>query len=207
MVGGEIDIEEHRRARVLAPDQARGVVVVERVGLEYMASGVDAVDEMLHAGALAERAGGQKAADHRKDREGPVAAAGERARQAARHPPGGDGGDEKLERSIGARGQAGEHVVFGEPARAAGPFHQKFPRLAVEGQEVAAVILGYLDPVDGPDIEARFIVQQDDVREPGRRPAGLLRGELETSGDRGVGFQEPMGHQRGHRVDARAREA
>src|SRR5205085_927459 len=101
-------------------------VVVEPVGLEHAAAHVLAVDEMLYASAGIERARRQKIAEYGMIGEGPVAAMGERARQTARDPPGSDAANEKLEAAEGARRQTSQHIVLGDPARAAGAFHQKF---------------------------------------------------------------------------------
>src|SRR5205085_9548143 len=97
MVGGEVREEKDRTAPVLARNHACSHVVVERIGLEHAAAHVLAVDEMLYAGAGVERARRQKIAEYGIIGEGPIAAMGERARQAAHDPPGSDAAHKKLE--------------------------------------------------------------------------------------------------------------
>ena len=69
-----------------------------------------------------------------------------------------------------------------------------------------AVAHRHLDAGDVPDVEARFIVQQDDVRELGGRAAGAFSRELEAVGGRGVRLQKSLAQQPGDRIGARAGE-
>ena len=88
---------------MLVRDHAGGVIEVKAVRLEHPAADVLAVDEILDARALVERASPEKSAEHRVDRERPVAASAQGLRQAARYPPAGDARDEELEATERAR--------------------------------------------------------------------------------------------------------
>src|SRR5258708_26398566 len=146
---------------MLALDHARRVVEIETVRLEHAALHFGAVDEVLDAGSGLIGARAQEAAEDRKDRKGAIAAMLERARQAALDPAGGDPGHEEGKASIGAPRQAADHIILRIPARSAGTFDQHAPRLAVERDEMAAVILRNLDVVDGADVEAPLVVHHD----------------------------------------------
>ena len=97
MVGGQVDVQEHRRAVAFARDHAGGIVEIEAVGLEHTAADIPAVDEILHARTLVERAGTEEATEYRIDRKRAVAATAECMRQAARHPAAGNPRHEELE--------------------------------------------------------------------------------------------------------------
>ena len=156
---------------------------------------------------MVEAARSQKSAIGRIERERTIAAALERVRQAARHTAGGNARDEELKVAVGARRQSRQHVVLGIPARAAGAFHQELALLAVVRHEVATVVGRHLHPIDHTDIEAQFIVQQDDVRTRARGRAGVIGGEAQPVGDHRIRFQESFRHIGRHRIDAGAREA
>src|SRR5947208_10341073 len=84
-------------------------------------------------------AGVQKGSKSGIERKRPVAAPAERKRQAALNAPSGEAREKKGEASKRARRQAGQDIVFREPARAAIALDQEMPLLSVEGTEVSAV--------------------------------------------------------------------
>src|SRR4051794_23691061 len=78
---------------------------------------------------------------------------------------GGDSGHRSCEMSEGTRRESGEDVELGEPARAAGAFDDELARLAVEGLEMALVAFRHPNPGRDGDVEAGFVMKQNDVRE------------------------------------------
>src|SRR6202034_3940501 len=83
----------------------------------------------------------------RIERERAVAAAAQRQRQSTLDPARRDAGDEIGEAAERARGEARQHIIFGEPARPAIAFGQKLSCLAVPEVEIAAIALRHLDAV------------------------------------------------------------
>ncbi len=145
MIGGEIDENEHRAARVLLADHPRRSVEEETVGLDRFRAQIVLVVEMLHAGRGLEAARAHEGAERRIEREGAIAAAPQRRRQPAIDAAGGDAGHEIGEAAERARRQALQHIVFGEPARAAVAFDQEIALLAVERLEMRAIAVRHLD--------------------------------------------------------------
>ena len=127
-------------------DQRYGLVVEEAVGLDALGAEILCIIEVLDAGRGVEAARAHEGAIGRIERDGVVAAAAQRHRQAALDPARGDAGDEIGEAAERARGKAGQHVVLGHPARAAAALGQELSLLAVERLEVAAIARRHLDP-------------------------------------------------------------
>src|SRR5262245_3121883 len=140
VIGGEIDVDEGRAVAALACDDAGSRVVVIAVGLELGRADRGGIHEMLDAGGLLEPAGAHEGAVRGIERIGLIAAPVQRTWQPALDPAGRDTGDEIGEPAVGARRKAGEHIVFGIPARPAGPLRDEFALLAVERAEVGAVV-------------------------------------------------------------------
>ena len=86
-------------------------------------------------------------------------------RQPTTDAAGGDPGHGCGETSIGAGREAGEHVVFGEPARSARALHDKLARLAVQRPEMTMIAGRHFYSGRGGNVETGFIMQQDNVRE------------------------------------------
>ena len=174
MIGREVDEHEDRRLRrLLALKHLQGLIEIELVGLHVLVHAhVGHVDELLDAGALLEGARAEEVAIGRIERDGLVAAMLQRLRQSARHAAGGDPRDVELQIAERARRQAGQHVEFGVPRRAAGRFRDHGPLLAVDRLEVVGVSGRHLDVRRRGDVEARLVEQHDDVRPLGRGVAG-----------------------------------
>ena len=122
------------------------------------------IEKFLHASRGLEISGAHEGAERGIDRERPIAASPQRRGQPAFHPPGGDLRHIIGEASKRACRKACQHVVLAVPARTARALDNEVPVLAVERAEVAAVIGRDLDAGHGADVEARFVVHQDDVR-------------------------------------------
>jgi len=137
---------------------------------------------------------------------GLVAATGERARQAALDPVGGDLSDEISEASEGFYRKAGENVVFGVPTRTADAFDRERSDPAVERLEMPAIVGGNPNPGHDGDVETRLVVHHDDVRALAGRLAGRTDHRFEPVGSHGVGFHESVRHQLGDRGNARSHE-
>ena len=69
-----------------------------------------------------------------------------------------------------------------------------------------AIARRHFDSIDRANVEARFVVQQDDVRPLAGGRARLVVRELEPFGHFGVGFQIALGRQDVHGLDAGAHE-
>src|SRR5712672_2838417 len=113
---------------------------------------------MLDAGGGLEAARAHEGAIGRIERDRVVAAAAQRQRQSALDAARGDPRHEVGEAPERARRQAGEHIVFGEPARPAIALGQEFSLLAVEGLEVTAIALRHLDAFGLTNVETRLIM-------------------------------------------------
>src|SRR6185437_6470471 len=109
------------------------------VGLDVFGAEIMRVVETLDAGGELETARAHETAIGGIKRKRRVAAAAQRKRQAALDPARCNAGDEIGKAAERARGQAREHVIFGEPARPAIALGQKLSRLAVPGLETPAV--------------------------------------------------------------------
>src|SRR5579862_8882081 len=173
MIGGEIDENEHRAVLVLLLDHLRRGIEEKTVRLDIFGAEIVLIVEMLHAGRGLVATRAHERAERRIEREGAIAAAAQRRRQSALDASGGDPGHEIREAAERARRQAFQYVVFGEPARAAIAFDQEVALLAVERLEVGAIAVRDLDPRRHADVEARLVVDQDDVRRLLGRPARL----------------------------------
>ena len=71
--------------------------------------------------------------------------------------------DRRREAAERANRESREHVEFGEPAWTSDPLHEKLARLAIERLEVAMIAGRHGDLGRGGQIEARFIVEEDDM--------------------------------------------
>ena len=151
-----------------------------------------------------ETARAHERAEGRIERNRVVAAAAQRQRQSALDAARGDAGDEIGEPAERARRQPGEHVVFGEPARAAIALGQELALLAVERLEMAAIARRHLDATGLPNIETELIMDHDDVRPPARGMAGIQQRHLQTLGGDRVRFHEAVIDEIRHRGDAGA---
>ena len=142
----------------------------------------------------------------RIERQRVVAAAAQRKRQAALDAPRGDAGHEIGEAAERARGQPGEHVIFGEPARPAIALGQEFALRPVIGLEVTAIARRHFDAFGLANVETQFIMDHDDVRPAAGGMAGILQRHLEAFHGDGLGFHETVIDEVGYRGDAGARE-
>src|SRR5262249_22080483 len=115
-------------------------------------------------------------------------------------------GDEELKPAKGTRREPGDHIVFRVPARPARALDQEPALLAVEREEVRAVAVRQFDAVDVAQIEAAFVVYQQDVRTLARRFARIGRAGRERTVCGGVRFVVPPGHVLGDIADAGTRE-
>ena len=164
MVCGEVDEEKHRSLIALAFDHAQRGVVVEPVGLDAFGAERALIEKSLHTGRGLKVSGAHEGAECRVDRKGPITASAQRRGESALHPAGGN-----LRHIIGeaperAGREAREHVVLGVPARTARAFADEVAALAIEGTEMITVSLGDLHSGQDSDVEARFVVYQNDVR-------------------------------------------
>ena len=161
---------------------------------------------MLDAGGGLETARAHERAIGRIERDGAVAAAAQRQRQAALDAARGDAGHEIGKPAERARRQPGEHVVFGEPARAAIALGQELALLAVERFEMAAIARRHLDAIGLTNVETGFVMDHDDVGPPAGGMAGIQQRHLEALGGDGVGFHETVIDEIRNRGDAGAGE-
>ncbi len=159
---------------------------------------------MLDAGGGLETARAHEGAIGRIERERVVAAAAQRQRQAALDPARRDAGDEIGEPAERTRRQPGEHIVFGEPARAAIALGEEFTRLAVGRIEVAAVAPGHLDAFGLTNVETGFVVDHDDVGPPPGGMAGIHQRHVEMIVGYRIGFQKAVLDEIRYRGDAGA---
>src|ERR1019366_9304282 len=110
-------------------------------------------------------------------------------RQPATNAAGGDPGHGRGETSVGAGREAGEHVVFGEPAWSAHALHDKLARFAVQRPEMTVIAGRHFYSGRRGDVETGFVMQQDNVREFARRTASRSRRGLQPFGYARVRFQ------------------
>src|ERR1700730_7851118 len=113
-------------------DHPRGGVEEETVGLDIFRPQIVLIEEMLHASGGLEAPRAHEGAQRRIERKRAIAAAAQRRRQPALDAADGNARDEVREAAEGARREAFQHVVFGEPARPAVAFDQEIALLAVE---------------------------------------------------------------------------
>ena len=206
MIGGEIDEGEQRRLGRLLGDQPHGLVVEEAVRLDVPGAEIARIEEVLDAGGGLEAARAHEGAIGRIERQRAVAAAAQRQRQPALDPPRGDAGDEIGEAAERARRQAGQHVVLGHPARAAAALGEELALLAVEGLEVAAIAGRHLDAIGLTNVEARLVMDHDDVRAAAGDMTGIHQRHLQPLGRGGFRFHKTVIDEVGNRRHARAGE-
>src|SRR3954447_2673856 len=113
---------------------------------------------MLNAGGLLKAASTHERAVRRIERIGLIAAAMQRLRQAALDPARRDSGDEIGKTPVGARREAGEHVVFSVPARATRPFGDELAVLAVKRAEVGAIVRRHMNAGRLANVEGRLVM-------------------------------------------------
>ena len=182
MIGDRVDVEEERPLPALARDDLFRLVEIEGVALEILGAEIGHVEIAPDAGRGLEGARAQEGAVERIEAEGLVAAMRQRRGQSAPDAAGGDARDGRCEASIGSRRQAGEHIVFREPARAAIALDDQLAGLAVKRAEMVLVTRRHVDAGDGGDVEARLIVQENNVRQLACRRAGGNRRYLQLLG-------------------------
>ena len=110
-------------------NQLQRLVVEEAIGLDILGAEVARIEEALDAGRGLETARAHEGAIGRIERKRRVAAAAQRQRQAAFDAAGGDARHEVGKPAERARGETGEHIVFGEPARSAIALGENFRSL------------------------------------------------------------------------------
>src|SRR5207244_7305527 len=103
-----------------------------------------------------------------------------------------DAGDEIGEAAERARRQAREYVVLGHPACAAAALGHELALATVKGLEVAAIARRHLDAVGLTDVEARLVVNHDDVRAAAGDMTGIDQWHLEPLGRHGLRFHEAV---------------
>src|SRR5580658_10617665 len=206
MIGGQIDEDEHRAARMFLADHPRRSVEEKTVRFDIFRAQIVLIEEMLHAGRGLEALRAHEGAERRIERKRAITAAPQRRRQSALDSAGGNAGDEVREAAEGTRREAFQHVVFGEPAWSAIAFDQEIALLAVERLEMRAVAVRHLDARGHADVEARLVVDENNVRRLLGRRAALLANRLQAVGSEGVGLHEAVRHQFRDRIDAGARE-
>ena len=145
VIEDRIDEDEQRLIALLALDHLQGLIVVEAIGFDVAGLHLVGIEKAADAGGLLELARAEKRAIGGIERDGLVAAAPQRLRQAALDAAGGDARDVIAEPAVGPRREAGQHVVFGVPGRAARALDQQRARLAVERPEMIAVVRRHLD--------------------------------------------------------------
>ncbi len=183
-----------------------GLVVEEAVRLDALRAEIARVVEVLNARGGLEAARAHEGAVGRIERDGAVAAAAQRQRQSALDPPRGDAGDEIGEAAERARRQAGQHVVLGHPAGAAAALGHELALAAVKRLEVAAIARRHLDATGLTDVEARLVMDHDDVRAAAGDMTGIDQRHLQPLGGHGLRFHEAVIGEVGNRGHARAGE-
>ena len=156
MIGDGVNEQEERLSAALALHQAQGLVVKKMVGLDIARAHFLGIDHAPDAGRVLVGARGEERSRRGIQAEGLVAATPQRLRQAALDAVGRDARDKELHVSEGARRQSRQHVVFGEPGRPAGAFHEERARLAVDGAELVLVAGRHFHSRQGRDVEARI---------------------------------------------------
>ena len=204
MIGGKIDESEQRSLGRFLRHQPQRRIVEEAVGLDILGVEIARIVELLDAGAGLEAARTHECAIGGIERDRAVAAAAQRQRQTALDPTGGEASHEIGKPAERARRKPGEHIVFGEPARAAIALGQKAAFLAVIRLEMAAIARRHLDTLGLANVETRFIMDHDDVGPPPGGMTGIHRRHIEMLGDRGGGFHEPVIDEIGDRGDTGA---
>ena len=220
MIGREIHEHEDRRLRrLLVRKRLQGLIEIELVGLHVLIDAhVRHVDEPLDADTLLERPRAEEVAIGRIERDGLVAAALQRLRQAALDPVRGDPRDVELQIAERAHRHAGQDIELGVPGRAARRLRDHGPLLAVDGLEEVGIARRHLDAGRGRDVETRLVEQHDDMRplcsgiaffvRRQRRPARGMRArsQAKRAARRRIGLDPSGRRQPRHRDHARARE-
>ena len=93
-----------------------------------------------------------------------------------------DPGDRRREASVGTSRKASEHIILGEPAWSADALDDQFARLTIQRLEMMLITRPALLCLGGRNVETRFIVQQDNVRELARRLTSRGWRQLQASG-------------------------
>src|SRR5262249_355875 len=174
MIGGEIDENKHWVLFVVFGDHSRRGIEEETIRFKLARTEIMLVVEMLHTGGGLEKARAHERAERGIEREGAIAAASQRRRQAAIDAAGRNPGDEIGKPAEAAGRQSLEHVVLSVPARAAIALDQEVALLAVERLEMRAVAARHFDARRHANIKTRLVVNEDDVRRLGCRRTGVL---------------------------------
>src|SRR6516225_1603234 len=174
----------------LFADHACGRVEEEAIRLQIPGAEVVLIVEVLHARRGLKIPRAHESAERRIKRKRAIAAALQRRRQAAIDAAGGNARHEISKTAERTRRQPRQHVVLGEPARPAIAFYQKIALLAVERLEMHAIAARHLDAWRHANVEARFVVDKDDVRRRRRVPA-FTRNGLQAFGGDGIGPHQP----------------
>ena len=182
MIGDIVDVEEERPVAALALDNLDGLIEIETVGLEIRGAEVAHVQIMRDADRRLEGTRAEKSTVERIEAEGLVAATAQRQRQASIDVSRGDPGDGRRETSVGTGRKAGEHIVLGEPAWSADALDDELARLAVQRLEMMLIAGWHFYAWRDRNVETRFIVQQDNVREFARRMTSRGRRQFQASG-------------------------
>src|SRR5262245_11630427 len=202
MIGDSIDIEEERPVPALARDDLFCLVEIEAVALEILSAKIGHVEIAADAGRLLEGARAQEGTVEWVEAKGLVTAVRKRGGQSALNAAGGDARDRSRETPIGSCREAGEHIIFREPAGAAIAFDDQLARLAVKRAEMILVSGRYVDARYGGDVEVRLVVQENDVGQlAGRHAVGNQR-RLQALGDGRAGIKIAVRDQLVHRLDA-----
>src|SRR5262249_15676860 len=164
MIGHVVNVEEKRAVAALAADDFGGLTEIETVGLETARAEVMHVQIALDAGRSLEGTRTEKRTVERIEGEGRVAAAIQWMWQPAGNVAGSDSGHGCRETSVGTGREAGEHVVFSEPAWPARAFHDEFARFAVKRLEITTIVRRHFHSRGGGNVETGFVMQQDNVR-------------------------------------------
>src|SRR5262245_63883099 len=139
MIGDSIDIKEERPVPALARDNLFCLVEIEAVALEILSAKIGHVEIAADAGRLLEGARAQESTVEWIEAKGLVTAVRKRGGQSALNAAGGDARDRSRETPIGSCREAGEHIIFREPAGAAIAFDDQLARLAVKRAEMILV--------------------------------------------------------------------
>src|SRR6476646_1538222 len=163
MIGHRVDIEEEGSLAAFTPDQIDRAVVVKTVGFEVVGAKIAHIHIMRDARGSLKSARSEKGTMKRIQAEGLIAAVLQRTRQSAVDVTGSDPCHGCCKPSERPNREAGERIVFGEPAWSADALHEKLPRLAIERLKMSMIPGRHVDPGRYGNVKARFVVQQDDM--------------------------------------------
>ena len=164
------------------------------------------VEEMLDAGGCVKATRTHKGAEPGVKAVGAITALAQGVWQAALDAPGGQARDRLGETAVRARREAGEDVVIGVPARAAGALHHEGASLAIGGAKPVPIIGRNLDSRQHGGIEARLVEHHDNVRQLAGCLAGCAGAEIQAVRARGIGLQYAPGGQIDGRNGGRPRK-